>query len=319
MTDPPKVSVLIATYNHERFIAQAVTSALTQETNFPVEVIVGEDCSTDGTRQVLIDLQRQFPKKLKLLLHNPNIGGGKNVAAVLAACRGQYVAMLEGDDYWTDPRKLQKQADALDANPEWSACFHQSRMVDENGIEDAKVFPKNWTNPIATIEDLLRVNLIFTCSVMFRNGLFGPLPAWHQETVPGDWAIHLLNAHHGPIGFLPEVMGHYRVHAQGVWTTKSVAQQHAEIFKMLRLVDHHFGGQYARQIDEYRIQAVTDLANQYDKLAKYAAELSAERRARDERRAKRPAAVKAVLNIGRKFEDIGRRAGKAIGLRKKAG
>ncbi|HEX6961124.1 MAG TPA: glycosyltransferase [Lacipirellula sp.] len=319
MSDAPKVSVLIATYNHERYIAQAVTSALTQETDFPIEVIVGEDCSTDGTRQVLLNLQRQYPTSLKLLLHDPNIGGGRNVAAVLAACRGKYVAMLEGDDYWTDPRKLQRQADALDANRSWSACFHPSRMMFEDGSQPPKLYPANWTKDVATIEDLFRENFICTCSIMFRNGLFGPLPAWHQETVPGDWAIHMLNAHHGPIGFLPEVMADYRIHASGVWSSKSLAQQHCEVFKMLSRVDHHFGGRYARQIDEYRIDVVSNLANWLDLATKHAATLEAERRIREERRESRPAAVKAVLNVGRKVEDFSRRARTAVGLRRKAG
>jgi glycosyltransferase involved in cell wall biosynthesis len=319
MSDAPKVSVLIATYNHERYIAQAVTSALTQDTNFPMEVIVGEDCSTDGTRRVLLNLQRQYPTSLKLLLHDPNIGGGKNVAAVLAACRGEYVAMLEGDDYWTDPRKLQKQADALDANRSWSACFHPTRMVYEDGSQQPRTYPDNWTRPFATIEDLFRENFICTCSIVFRNGLFGPLPAWHQETVPGDWAIHMLNAHHGPIGFLPEVMADYRIHPQGLWTSKTHAQQHAEVFRMLSRVDHHFQGQYARQIDEYRIDLVSRLSDWLQRATAHAAALEAERRLREERRAGRPAAIKAVLSMGRKVEDLSRRARTAVGLRKKAG
>jgi hypothetical protein len=114
-------------------------------------------------------------------------------------------------------------------------------------------------------------------------------------------------------------MADYRIHPSGVWSSKSLGQQHSEVFKMLRLVDHHFGGQYARQIDEYRTTVVSNLANWLDLATKHAAALEAERRVREERRNNRPAAVKAVLNLGRKVEDMGRRARTAIGLRKKAG
>jgi glycosyltransferase involved in cell wall biosynthesis len=307
------------TYNHERYVAQAVTSALTQETDFPIEVIVGDDCSTDGTRQALHNLQRQYPTSLKLLLHNPNIGVGRNVAAVLNSCRGEYVAILEGDDYWTDPRKLQKQVAALDANPSWSECFHLARMVYEDGSQPPTVYPKNWTKEVAAIEDLLRENFIFTCSAMFRRGQFGSPPAWLDEVIPCDWAIHLLNAHHGLIGFLPEVMADYRVHPQGLWTSKSRAEQYKEVMRLLSRVDHHFGGQYARQIDEYRIDLVTRLANWLDAASKQAVALEAERGVRAQRRASRPAAVKAVLSMGRKVEDVSRRVRTAVGLRKKAG
>ena len=108
-----KVSVCMITYNHERFIAQAVESALMQETDFDYEIVIGEDCSTDGTRQVLLDLHDRHPDRIRLLLREKNIGASHNFVGTLEACRGEYVAFLDGDDYWTCPNKLQKQANSI--------------------------------------------------------------------------------------------------------------------------------------------------------------------------------------------------------------
>ena len=108
---------------------------------------------------------------------------------------------------------------------------------------------------------------------MFRNGLFGPLPAWHAEIVPGDWVIHILNAHHGPIGYLPEVLADYRIHPQGLWSSKSVAQRHADVLRMLSKVDWHFHGRYTSLIDDYRIGIVMYLANSLEMASSHAASL----------------------------------------------
>jgi glycosyltransferase involved in cell wall biosynthesis len=260
----PKVSVLMVTYNHERYIAQAVESALAQQTSFPVEIVIGEDCSTDSTREILLDLQRAHPQQIRLLLHEQNIGGPANIAVTLADCRGDYVAILEGDDYWTDPSKLQKQIDALEAHSHWSSCFHLTRRVYTDGSQEPELFPPDWTKEEATIDDLLVSNFICTCSLVFRNRIFGPLPEWHRQITPGDWAIGLLNAAEGPIGCLPDVMADYRIHPQGVWAQKGREFQMGETLRMLTFIDHHFHGKYQQQIDEHRLGLVSYLLGQID-------------------------------------------------------
>ena len=255
----PKVSVLMVTYNHERYIAQAVESALMQQVTFPIEIVVGEDCSTDRTREILLDLQRAHPETIRPLLHERNLGGTANFAVTFAACRGDHIAMLEGDDYWTHPQKLQRQIDALEAHPGWAMCFHITRRVYEDGSRQPELVPPDWTKTETTIDDLFKGNFLNTCSLVFRNRLFGPLPEWHQQITPGDWVLSLLNAHHGLIGYLPEVMADYRIHPQGMWSQKGRAEQLREILKMLTFVDHHFQGKYRDQIDAYRLNLVTSL------------------------------------------------------------
>lgn len=102
------VSVFMMTYNHENYIAQALDSILMQKINFGYEIIVGEDCSTDRTREIILSYAQRKPDLFKLILHDHNVGAKANQNAVLNACKGKYIAPCEGDDYWTDPYKLQK-------------------------------------------------------------------------------------------------------------------------------------------------------------------------------------------------------------------
>ena len=113
----PKVSVLMITYNHEKLIAQAIDSVLMQKTEFPFELVIGEDCSTDGTRAVVLEYSRKYPGIIRAHLRERNLGALENGRDVFRASRGKYLAVLEGDDYWTSPEKLQVRADLLDKHP----------------------------------------------------------------------------------------------------------------------------------------------------------------------------------------------------------
>ncbi len=252
----PKVSVCMVTYNHEPYIAQAVESALAQQTAFPIEIVIGEDGSTDATPDILRRFARQHPDTIRLRLAERNQGAKANFMGTLADCRGQYVAMLEGDDYWTSPNKLQIQVDALNAHPEWAICFHPAKCEYEPGMHGHAIYPSNWTKPVATIEDLFEANIIATNSVVFRHRLFPALPAWFRDLKLGDWPLHILNAAHGDIGYLPPAMSAYRIHRGGIWSGETQAARMVAIFQMFTAIDHHFAGEYAAAIDGYRLNAL---------------------------------------------------------------
>ncbi len=130
------VSVVFITYNHEKYVRKALLSVLEQETDFPFEVMVGEDCSTDNTRAILLEIKKQYPEQVKLLFREKNLGRPTlNVYQTSMACTGKYVAYLEGDDYWTDKKKLQKQVDFLETHPEYIATTHGCVMIDEEDQE----------------------------------------------------------------------------------------------------------------------------------------------------------------------------------------
>src|SRR6266702_1500393 len=124
-----KLSVLMITYNHEKYIAQALDSVLMQEVDSNYEIVIGEDCSTDNTRKIVLDYQRKYPNKIRALLPDKNLGMLWNFVATYEACQGKYVAILEGDDYWSSPVKLQKQVDFLDKNTGCVVCCHAAQVL----------------------------------------------------------------------------------------------------------------------------------------------------------------------------------------------
>jgi len=240
-----KVSVLVMTYNHRSYIKHALDSALEQQTDFDYEIVISEDCSTDGTRELVIDYQRRYPQTIRLLLSEENIRSNAIVVRGINAARGEYIALLDGDDYWTSPHKLQKQADFLDRHPACAICFHNARTVKEEGNGQ----PWNWTpagHPeISTLEDIWMGNFIATCSTMFRSGLIEPIPAWYDQMFPiTDWPLHILNAEHGSIGYIDEVMGVYRQHLGGYYSPLNEAQKQAKTLAFYREMNAHLSYKY---------------------------------------------------------------------------
>lgn len=223
MLDNPftKVSVAIITFNHEQFITQAIESVLIQETNFDYEIIIGDDYSTDKTREILDYYQNKYPNKITTLLWDKNLGfwGKNNLIRTLQRCQGQYIALLEGDDYWTDPHKLQKQSDFLDSHSDCSICFHGVLKIFENDIHPP-INLRYPNNERFTIKNLLIGNFIPTCSAVFRNGLIKEFPDWFYKVQTTDRYLHILNAQYGDIGYIDNVMAIYRVHPGGVWSTR---------------------------------------------------------------------------------------------------
>ncbi|MEH2128164.1 glycosyltransferase [Nostoc sp.] len=238
-----KVSVLMVTYNHENFIAQAIESVLMQKVDFEYELVIGEDYSTDNTRQIVIDYQRKYSDKIRLLLPDVNLGAHKNFLNTFKACQGKYLAILEGDDYWTSSKKLQKQVDFLDKNLDFVICFHNVLVFWQDNSHSPSIFLHNQPKT-STIENLLVNNFISTPSVMYRAGLVQEFPAWFYEQSMGDWTFHILNAQHGKIGYIDEVMAAYRVHAKGVWSSKRRESQIKETIRMLETIKHNLSSQY---------------------------------------------------------------------------
>ena len=241
---PPKVSVFMITYNHEGVIGQALESAVSQKTNFPFEIVIGEDCSNDRTREIVLAYGRQYPGLIRTLLPERNLGMLRNTQQTLDACTGEYIASLEGDDYWTSDDKLQRQVDYLDAHPECMICYHRVVVLDQITKKSDRTIPID-PKPVATIEDLLPFNFIPTCSAMWRNGKLGTLPEWLAEVKFADWMIHVFNAQHGNIGFIDACMGVYRLHGGGTWSTQNWYEVMSRWITAYGKMNEHLGGRYA--------------------------------------------------------------------------
>ncbi len=212
-----KVSVYLITFNQAQFIAKALESVLAQKTAFDYEIVVGDDCSTDGTTEILKAYQKRHRGKIRLILHDENVGMMRNALDVLEGCGGEYIACLEGDDYWTDPGKLQKQADYLDHHTGCALCHHTVDHISWPDERKLREFPSTRYRDRSDGRDLAMFNYIQTCSVMFRRKWLPPLGAQFRELKLGDWPMFVLLSQRGWIGFLEETMAHYRVHSSNSW------------------------------------------------------------------------------------------------------
>jgi len=222
----PKVSVRILAYNHSEFIAQAIEGALMQQTNFEFELVIGEDCSTDGTRELVLNYQQKHPDRIRLILAEENGGkytgnGRLNFVRTLQACRGEYIALLDGDDYWTSPHKLQFQADCLDSHPEYAECGHQATILAYPERKEVGFYGPDIRTQESSFgySEILEANFIATSSVMFRREFIQNLPKAIYFLPMADWPLHCLLASQGRIGWSYEPMGVYRHHPNAIWSS----------------------------------------------------------------------------------------------------
>lgn len=159
----PLVSVVITTFNHALYIAEAIEGAINQCTNFDFEVVIGEDCSTDTTLSTCNHYQAMYPEKVRVLAHTQNIGMRRNYRESIAACKGKYIAICDGDDYFSDKNKLQMQVDALVAG-NFDMCYTRS---ERKSAEKSEVYPTGALH--TTLESMLILNTAENCTVMARK------------------------------------------------------------------------------------------------------------------------------------------------------
>lgn len=212
-----KVTVLVFAYNQIHFIRQALDSALSQKTDFDFEVLINDDCSTDGTRDVVQEYAAARPEKIRLLLSPVNLGDGRIADRGLKEARGEYIAFLDGDDCWTSLYKLQKQVELMDAHPEYSGCWHYQEYVDAEGKRTQDQPPRG-LKPTWSLEEILKGRTIGTSSAVLRRSMLPPLPDWYFLCPFGDFVIWVLCLQNGPAGYLDESLGVYRVHAGGLYS-----------------------------------------------------------------------------------------------------
>jgi len=215
-----KVSVCIRTYNHEDFIEQAVKSVLRQKTDFSFEVLVGEDGSSDSTRDRLKAMAVENPNCFLMLASDSNLGPKHTMVRLYTAARGEYISMLDGDDFWIGDLKLQRQTDFLDAHPEVSICGHRWRNIDMS-----KSPPTERDSPLqkerASLNDLINGYFLKHSSTMIRKAILPTLPPWIFDSPSTDIAIQLACVLAGPMACINDVMVGYRIHPGSVFSGKT--------------------------------------------------------------------------------------------------
>lgn len=222
----PRVSVLITAYDHEAYIGQAIEGVL-EQTGVAFELLVGDDCSTDGTRAVIDGYARRHPDVVIPFYPDANLGGGGKVlfAELIRRSRGQYIAGMDGDDWWTSPDKLRTQVDHLDAQPGASMVFHNAVRHWVDAREPDRLYNPPDQPPVLDPRDLFRANPVAACTPMFRREVLDPLPEWYFQLPWGDLPLYLLAAGAGELHYRPDVMGVYRLHRTGMFSKLTPLQQ----------------------------------------------------------------------------------------------
>lgn len=218
------VTVLLVTYNHRPFIESALDSVLAQRAEFPVEILISEDASTDGTRDVVIDCARKHPERVRLLLSESNVASNEVIARGLRQARGRYLALIDGDDFWCDPGKLQKQVDYLEANPECAAVFHNGWVAEGNRVTDRRWTPAG-TPARMDLAVLMEGNPYATCGGLMRTDCLKDAPAWYSAFLLTDWPLYALCALRGQLAFVDEPVGVYRLHEGGQVSLKTETEK----------------------------------------------------------------------------------------------
>lgn len=253
------VSICCLAYNHEKYIREALDGFLMQKTDFAFEVLIHDDASTDGTAEIIREYEKKYPHLINALCQTENqYSRGIDVYVLNARrARGKYIADCEGDDYWTDPHKLQKQVDYLESHPSCSAAFHAALNVDaESGRTISYFRPSNESRLFRTGEVIERGGGFFsTNSVMYRANLLERLPDFFHNASVGDYPMIIYLSTEGELYYSDEVMSAYRSNVRDSWTDRVFnkldlrIKHFNEIDAMLDEVDQYTDQRYSEEID----------------------------------------------------------------------
>lgn len=243
----PLVSICCVTYNHENFIKECLDGFVMQQTSFPFEILVHEDASTDNTAKIVKEYESRYPHLFRCVYQTENQFLKQNtlINILFPMARGKYIAMCEGDDYWTDQYKLQKQIDYLEANKNYSLCFHQTMTLYDDGSQSP--FTSFSGNKSFDFLDLTERPFISTPSAVFIN--LGRVPEWYDD-VPGDWSLFLFIASHGKVYYMDECMAVYRRHSGGIWSSLSTDEMYQKVIKTIDGLDKAFNYEYHEQFEK---------------------------------------------------------------------
>ncbi len=252
----PLVSVTMITFQHEKYISEAIEGVLLQKTNFTYELIIGEDCSLDGTRAIVKDYQAKHPDKIILKLPEKNLGMMRNSVSNKLLCRGKYIAECEGDDYWTDPYKLQKQVDFLESNPAYVLCFHNVNILIDNVIVDDFITSVPANRDTFTMSDIIRGNFIHTPSAIFRNNISHAINSFIDCQI-GDHPLYIVLSLSGKIKYINNTMAVYR-YGTGLWSKKSIEEKFCDSINMFILIlKYSFQNAFLIRKNKYNISFIT--------------------------------------------------------------
>ncbi len=221
----PILSVCLITYNHVKYIEQAIEGVLLQQVDFSFELVIADDCSTDGTRELLLEFKKKYPDLIKLILQEKNVGPAKNWLDLITFPQCKYIAYFEGDDYWTDPYKLQKQVNFLETNEDFAVSCTNAFQLNQsiktlNAIQNVLI-DSSIPSRVINKNEIYFENCILTLTVMFRN-VIKVYPQWITDAYLGDWTLNILFAQYGKIQYINDITAVYRIHNEGLFSSKPI-------------------------------------------------------------------------------------------------
>lgn len=248
----PKVSVVCTVYKHEAYLRKCFDGFVMQKTSFPVEVLVNDDCSPDGSAAIMREYEAKYPHLFHCIYQTENqySKGIKPWWEVLfPMARGEYIAICEGDDYWIDPYKLQKQVDFMDAHPDFSACFHNARVLRKMGVT---LFNALDENHYPSTEDIIKRRWFIATPTLFFRNILTDYPEWRGEIVNEDFLLELLLAQKGKFRYMDDVMAVYRQDGMGMSAVlnKNQVRMVERLIDLLVRVKPLYGEAYEHTFDE---------------------------------------------------------------------
>lgn len=242
----PKVSICCITYNHEQFISQALDSFLMQETDFPFEIVIGDDCSTDNTPRIIEQYRQKYPDIIRVLERKKNLGSEINFVKTIEACRGEYVALCEGDDFWTDPKKIQKQVEILNKELDCSIITTKYSIVNSYGNKatEVNIFPELKENSELVIkkENIFSPYVFKTLTVMFRKRKLNNLIFGEKKCGDVMLVADLLTNGFGI--YLNSDTASYRIHDGGIYSMKNDLDRSIIEFNRSQAMSKYFKNNY---------------------------------------------------------------------------
>jgi len=263
------VSICCTTYNHQKYIAKTLDGFLMQKTNFPFEVLIHDDASTDETQEIIKKYQNKYTNIIFPIFQKENqySKGIKTINPMFNfnRARGEYIAICEGDDYWTDENKLQKQVNCFKENPEISECFHPVFIVNEKGDEIDNYYGPPIIKKFYTTEELLLYgNFIPTSSIMIKKENMQDLPFWFLKMPVGDWPLNVLSSMKGKVRMINEKMSVWRKHDKGVFSLKDDYYKLLIELRSLYIYRAGFNKKYKKIINNRVSRIILQLYLDYD-------------------------------------------------------
>ena len=237
----PLVSIVMIAYNVDNYIAKAIESVLSQQVSFPYELVIGEDCSTDGTLQIALKYQAEHPDIVRVLQREKNLGLTPNCVDTHNHCRGKYIALLDGDDYWTDKNKLQKQVDFMESHPEYAGCAHQSSVIRGDASNFVKLFGAE-TDCDYHLTDMLTHRKFHTSSLLYKREIWQKCGGIPTGISSNERAINPMVAIFGPVHYMKDNMCVYRLAPTGLNTKITCKELETDLLMLpwLKRIDSNF-------------------------------------------------------------------------------